>query len=73
VAWRTLGNVDWHRDVVIKGGIDHFDTGVSPRGAIGIDATAKTGGDGRGWPEEIEMSPEIKQLVDGKWTEYGIP
>jgi 4-hydroxy-3-polyprenylbenzoate decarboxylase len=74
VAWRALGNVDWHRDAVIKGGIDHFDTGGNPRGHIGIDATEKHVDDGypRGWPEEIEMSPEIRQLVDSKWREYGI-
>ena len=76
VAWRTLGNVDWRRDIVIKGGpVDHFDTGDKPRGQIGIDATVKGPEDGhsRGWPEEIEMSPEIKQRVDRKWPEYGIP
>ncbi len=75
VAWRTLGNVDWRRDIVIKGGpVDHFDDSHAPRGQIGIDATAKGPEDGhpRGWPEEIEMSPEIKQLVDRKWPEYGI-
>jgi 4-hydroxy-3-polyprenylbenzoate decarboxylase len=74
VAWRALGNVDWHRDAVIKGGIDHFDTGGNPRGHIGIDASAKSAeaGHPRGWPEEIKMSQEIKQLVDRKWAEYGI-
>jgi 4-hydroxy-3-polyprenylbenzoate decarboxylase len=75
VAWRTLGNVDWRRDIVIKDGpVDHFDASDAPRGQIGIDATAKGPEDGhpRGWPEEIEMSPEIKQLVDRKWPEYGI-
>ena len=27
----------------------------------------------REWPEEIEMSDEISELVDRRWTEYGIP
>jgi 4-hydroxy-3-polyprenylbenzoate decarboxylase len=75
VAWRTLGNVDWRRDLVIKGGpINHFETDDALRGQIGIDATAKNADDGhpRGWPEEMEMSAEIKQLVDRKWAEYGI-
>jgi hypothetical protein len=24
-------------------------------------------------PEEIEMSPEVRELVDRRWSEYGIP
>jgi 4-hydroxy-3-polyprenylbenzoate decarboxylase len=75
VAWRTLGNVDWRRDIeILDGGIDHFAPADSPRGQIGIDATMKTAEDGhpRGWPEEIEMSGEIKALVDKKWKDYGI-
>jgi 4-hydroxy-3-polyprenylbenzoate decarboxylase len=75
VAWRTLGNVDWRRDIVIHGGpVDHFAGDGGPRGQIGIDATAKGPADGhpRGWPHEIEMSAEIKALVDRKWGEYGI-
>ena len=27
----------------------------------------------REWPEEIEMSDEIRELVDRRWEEYGIP
>jgi len=75
IAWRALGNVDWRRDVVITGGpVDHFAPEGSPRGQIGIDATSKGPEDGhpRGWPEEIEMSAEIKALVDQKWDQYGI-
>ncbi len=76
VAWRTLGNVDWRRDIRIKGEpIDHFDRGNDvPRGQIAVDATAKIADDGhpRGWPEEIFMSPEVVQLVDEKWSQYGI-
>jgi 4-hydroxy-3-polyprenylbenzoate decarboxylase len=74
-AWRALGNVDWRRDVEIPGGpIDHFDTGDRPRSPIGIDATSKSAADGhpRGWPEEIVMSPEIVELVNRKWGDYGI-
>ncbi|MBN1679017.1 MAG: menaquinone biosynthesis decarboxylase [Anaerolineae bacterium] len=73
-AWRTLGNVDWRRDSLVKGGpVDHYDE-QSPRGAIAIDATSKESEDGhpRGWPQEIEMSAEIKALVDHKWADYGI-
>ncbi len=76
VAWRTLGNVDWRRDIVIRGGpVDPY-TGddQAPRGQIGIDATTKTAADGhpRGWPVELEMRDDIKRLVDDKWSQYGI-
>ena len=73
-AWRTLGNVDWRRDILVRGGpVDHF-AGDGPRGQIGIDATSKGAEDGhsRGWPQEIAMSEEIVRLVDGKWADYGI-
>ncbi|MBC7809896.1 MAG: UbiD family decarboxylase, partial [Burkholderiales bacterium] len=75
VAWRALGNVDWHRDIAIHNGpVDHFAADGGAVGQIGIDATAKTDADShpRGWPEEIFMSPEIVTLVDNKWSEYGI-
>jgi 4-hydroxy-3-polyprenylbenzoate decarboxylase len=78
VAWRVLGNVDWRRDTVIVDGpvdqLDHSAVRDSFGGKIGIDATAKGAQDGheRGWPPEIEMSAEIKALVDEKWTQYGL-
>ena len=75
VAWRTLASVDWRRDVVIRGGpVDHFAPDGSPRGQIGIDATAKGPADGhpRGWPQEAIMSEDIRRLVDQKWAQYGI-
>jgi 4-hydroxy-3-polyprenylbenzoate decarboxylase len=60
--------------LIINGPIDHFASYDSPRGQIGIDATAKGPADGhpRGWPEEIVMSDAIKALVDEKWAQYGI-
>ncbi len=75
VAWRTLGNVDWRRDVLVSAGeLDHFAPDGGQRGHIGIDATSKGAADGhpRGWPEEIFMSPEIIELVSRKWGDYGI-
>ncbi|MCB9453493.1 MAG: menaquinone biosynthesis decarboxylase [Anaerolineaceae bacterium] len=76
VAWRALGNVDWRRDIEIKGGpVNPYDTtNDQPRGQIGLDATCKTAEDGypRGWPQEVAMSPEIVALVDQKWKDYGI-
>lgn len=76
VAWRVLGNVDWKRDtVIVDGAVDQLDHSAVRDlfgGKIGIDATAKGPEDGhpRGWPQEIEMSAEIKALVDQKWVNY---
>jgi 4-hydroxy-3-polyprenylbenzoate decarboxylase len=75
VAWRTLGNVDWRRDIVINSGpVDHFAPEETPPGQIGIDATSKGPADGhpRGWPQEIVMSDAVKRRVDEKWEQYGI-
>jgi 4-hydroxy-3-polyprenylbenzoate decarboxylase len=75
VAWRTLGNVDWRRDMLISTGeVDHFAPADGKRGYIGIDATVKTEADGhpRPWPEELFMSPEIVERVTKRWKEYGI-
>lgn len=74
-AWRTLGNVDWRRDIVIKGGpVDHFAPDNGARGQIAIDATTKGPEDGhaRGWPQELAMREDITRLVDEKWPQYGI-
>ncbi len=76
-SWRVLNNVDWKRDVVIaEGPLDDLDHAANfPRygSKMGIDATRKTREEGmmRDWPEEIHMSPEIRELVDRRWKEYG--
>ena len=71
-------NVDPKRDVVIaEGPLDHLDHAPAQQfvgGKLGIDATAKLPEEGaREWPEEIAMSEEIRELVDRRWAEYGIP
>jgi 4-hydroxy-3-polyprenylbenzoate decarboxylase len=71
-------NVDPKRDVVIaEGPLDHLDHAPTLQfvgGKIGVDATAKGPDEGtREWPPEIEMSPEIRALVDRRWAEYRIP
>jgi 4-hydroxy-3-polyprenylbenzoate decarboxylase len=71
-------NVDPKRDVVIaEGPLDHLDHAPSRQfvgGKLGIDATAKTPAEGaREWPAEIAMSDEVRQLVDRRWDEYGLP
>lgn len=78
VVWRVANNIDPARDLVISSGpIDDLDVGSStPKfgSKLGIDATQKGPLEGRQqeWPPDIVMTPEIKELVDGKWGEYGI-
>jgi 4-hydroxy-3-polyprenylbenzoate decarboxylase len=69
--------VDPKRDVLLsEGPLDHLDHAPSRQfygGKLGIDATAKGPAEGtREWPPEIEMSAEVKALVDARWSEYGI-
>ena len=77
VAWRVANNLDPGKDlVVVEGPLDDLDV-ASPTARfgskLGIDATRKGPGEGyhRGWPPDIEMSPEVKDLVDRRWAEYG--
>jgi 4-hydroxy-3-polyprenylbenzoate decarboxylase len=78
VLFYAGANVDPKRDVVIaEGPLDHLDHAPERQfvgGKLGIDATAKWPEEGaRPWPDEIEMSPEVRDLVDRRWEEYGIP
>ncbi len=78
VAWRVANNIDPARDFEFtKGPIDDLDfASPTPKfgSKVGIDATQKGPLEGheRPWPPDIVMSPEIKELVDRKWSEYGI-
>jgi 4-hydroxy-3-polyprenylbenzoate decarboxylase len=77
VLFYVGANVDPKRDVEIsEGPLDHLDHAPTLQflgGKIGIDATAKSPAEGtREWPPEIEMSAEVRQLVDDRWAEYGI-
>src|SRR5437773_4803447 len=78
VFFHACANVDPGRDVLIsEGPLDHLDHAPSHQffgGKLGIDATAKGPAEGtREWPEEIVMSAEIRELVDRRWAEYGLP
>ena len=78
VLFRVGANVDPQRDVLItEGPLDHLDHAPTRQfygGKMGIDATHKGPEEGtREWPSEIEMTPEVKALVDRRWVEYGIP
>jgi 4-hydroxy-3-polyprenylbenzoate decarboxylase len=71
-------NVDPARDVVLADGpADHLDHAPARQfltGKLGIDATAKLPEEGaRAWPPEIEMTPEVAELVTRRWSEYGLP
>jgi 4-hydroxy-3-polyprenylbenzoate decarboxylase len=77
VAFYVGANVDPARDVVLSTGpadhLDHATVRQFTSGKLGIDATAKLPAEGgREWPPEIEMSDEIKALVDRRWDEYGL-
>ncbi|HEX5597005.1 MAG TPA: menaquinone biosynthesis decarboxylase [Micromonosporaceae bacterium] len=78
VAFRAFGNVDYSRDILLtEGPVDHLDHASYQQfwgGKLGVDATRKLPSEGytRGWPEEMTMSPEIRDLVDRRWKEYGL-
>jgi 4-hydroxy-3-polyprenylbenzoate decarboxylase len=77
VLFYAGANVDPARDVVVaRGPLDHLDHAPERQfvgGKLGIDATSKWVEEGaRPWPPEIEMSPEIRDLVDRRWAEYGL-
>jgi len=78
VAWRVFNNVDPRRDVMISEGpldvLDHSSPTANYGAKMGIDATKTWPSEGhdREWPDDIAMTEEIKKLVDGKWSRYGI-
>ena len=77
VMFYAGANVDPARDVVLaEGPLDHLDHAPERQfigGKLGIDATAKWVEEGaRPWPKEIEMTPAVRELVDRRWSEYGI-
>ncbi|GAB4535172.1 MAG: menaquinone biosynthesis decarboxylase [Thermodesulfovibrionia bacterium] len=78
VVWRMGNNVDPKRDIVIVEGpldvLEHASDIPAYGGKIGIDATKKLPSEGfqRQWPDDIEMSDEIKRLVTMRWKEYGL-
>jgi 4-hydroxy-3-polyprenylbenzoate decarboxylase len=54
--------------------LDHSSQIASFGSKMGIDGTRKWPEEGftRPWPDLIEMSPEVKQKVDGMWERLGI-
>ena len=78
VMWQVGANVDPARDLELgRGPLDHLDHAPSQQfdgGKLGIDATAKGPPEGylRGWPDVIEMTPEVRDQVTRRWAEFGI-
>ncbi len=71
--------VDPQRDVMIvpyavTDELDHTSMGAGYGSKLGIDATRKLPVEnyGRAWPEEVNVDPKTKELVDSRWAEYGI-
>jgi 4-hydroxy-3-polyprenylbenzoate decarboxylase len=78
VLWRLGNNIDPERDVTfVEGPVDVLNhaSGVANYGSkMGIDATKKLPEEGmtREWPEQIEMSGEVKAKIASLWEELGI-
>jgi len=78
LLWRVLTAIDPERDIeFVHGPVDELD--FSSRlpcygSKMGVDATRKWPGEGfeRRWPDEIVMSPEVRQRVDLLWPSLGI-
>ena len=79
VVWAISTRVDPARDTVLieNTPFDYLDfsTPLPELGSkMGIDATMKSYPEvNRQWGKKIEMTPEIKELVDRKWASFGFP
>jgi 4-hydroxy-3-polyprenylbenzoate decarboxylase len=77
VMWKVFNNIDAKRDLLISEGpldaLDHASPLPHYGSRLGIDATKKWPEEGhsREWPDDIEMSEEIKTRVTERWAEYG--
>jgi len=78
VMWAISTRMDPARDVTLVEGtpIDYLDFASPESGLgskIGLDATNKWPPEThREWGEKLDMSDEIKSLVDKRWGEYGL-
>lgn len=78
-VWFHVGaNMHPGRDVVFsEGPTDMLDHAATVRGMghkMGLDATRKLPEEGhpRNWPDRLNASDEIEQLVDRRWSDYGL-
>lgn len=78
VMFHVGANWDPRRDTVLVDGpvdiLDHASPQLGTGAKMGIDATRKIEGEGliRQWPDQTVMADEIKQLVERRWSEYGL-
>jgi 4-hydroxy-3-polyprenylbenzoate decarboxylase len=78
VVFRVGSNIDPQRDILFtRGPVDQLEhSAPMPNfgSKMGIDATKKWASEGytREWPNDIEMTPEVKQKVDAIWGELGL-
>jgi len=77
VMWKVFNNIDARRDLILSDGpLDTLDH-ASPRfrfgTRLGVDATRKGALEDhpREWPDDIDMTEEVKNLVNRRWKEYG--
>jgi 4-hydroxy-3-polyprenylbenzoate decarboxylase len=79
VLFHVGANVDPRRDTCLVDGpvdaLDHAASHLCAGSKMGIDATRKLAGEGiiRPWPDLIKMPESVKQRVEQRWGEYGIP
>ncbi|HET7451855.1 MAG TPA: menaquinone biosynthesis decarboxylase [Thermoanaerobaculia bacterium] len=73
VLWKALNQIDPQRDFEFAlGPVDELDFASREPcfgSHVGIDATRKLPGEGfrRRWPDEIRMTPEIRERIDRLW------
>jgi 4-hydroxy-3-polyprenylbenzoate decarboxylase len=78
VTLRAFNNIDPERDIQFTLGpvdsLDHASRLPDFGSKMGVDATRKWPSEGftRPWPDEIKMSPEIKERVTKRWTDFGL-
>jgi len=78
VVLRAFNNIDPERDIQFTLGpvdsLDHASRLPDFGSKMGVDATRKWPSESftRPWPDEITMSPEVKERVDKMWKSLGI-
>ncbi len=78
VSWKVLNHIDPERDVEFVLGpvdvLDHSSRLPQFGSHMGVDATRKWPSEGfsREWPEEIRHEAATLELVERKWSRYGI-
>lgn len=66
LLWGIFTRFDCARDIVFTR-VERRGAWTTCHGVMGIDATFKPG-----YPEPLEMDPDIVEKVDRRWAEYGI-